>query len=252
MKFIITNDYEEMSRLATEVILTAVKNQPDLTLCLPSGSTPILMYKMLVESYQRNEIDFSHVNFFNMDEYVGLDYDHPDSYAYFTRYHLLDHVNANPDKIFHPKTKVGNIKESCQAYSKLLKDFGGIDLAVDGIGDDGHIAFNEPAAFLQPLTHIVELNQETIEANAHFFNGDTTKVPTQAVSIGMEEIMKCKKFVVLAAGKHKAHIFARLFSNENIDPWFPASFLRLHQNVTFILDKEAAALIPPSELIKYN
>ena len=248
MKIIVMEDYQKMSEKAASIVIELVKEKPDLTFCLPSGSSPIGMYECLVKSYQNNEIDFSRVVAFSMDEYVGLEPTDENSYAYFVQKHFLEHVNVKLENVHYHDT-TGDVDDKCKRYSQLMIDMGGLDLAVDGIGDDGHIAFNEPNHYLMDKTHTVTLNEATIKANARFFN-DISEVPTKAVSIGMEEIMKCRNFLVVASGKHKEPILEKLFSNNHIDPMFPASFLRMHPNVTFILDKDAASGIP-NEILEY-
>ena len=247
MKIIVTEDYKELSKTTAEIVIDLVKRKPDLVFCLPAGGSPIGMYECLVESYNNKEVDFSKMITFDMDEYVGLEHINENSYAFFMQKHFLQYVNVKPENVFYPSTTAVDIDAECERYSQQIIDYGGLDLAITGIGDDGHIAFNEPHSYLLDRTHAVNLNEATIKANARFFN-DISEVPKQAVSIGMEEIMKCKNFLVVASGKHKAPLLEKLFENNHIDPRYPVSFLRMHPNVTFIIDREAAAKIPEKVL----
>lgn len=247
MKIIITENYEELSQKTADIVADLVKNKPNLIFCLPAGGSPIGMYACLVEMYKAGKVDFSQMITFDMDEYVGIQPANENSYAYFMQKHFLKHVNVNPENVFYPYTASGDINGECVRYSQQMIDYGGLDLAITGIGNNGHIAFNEPGAYLLPRTHAVDLKESTIKANARFFD-DISEVPTQAVSIGMEEIMKCRNFLVVASGKAKAPLLQKMFENDHIDPMYPVSFLRMHPNVTFILDKDAAALIPQKDL----
>lgn len=251
MKIIITKNYEELSYKTAEIVSSLVKEKSDLVFCLPAGSSPIGMYQKLIKLYNNKECDFSSMITFNMDEYVGLAPDNTNSYAYFSHYHFLDHININPANIYHFNALTDNLVSECERYVQNITDFGGLDLAITGIGDNGHIAFNEPNKHLIAKTHVIELDEKTIKANSRFFEGNSSLVPSKAFTIGMEEIMKCKNFLLVASGKNKAQPLAKLFSTTNIDPLYPVSFLRMHPNVTFILDEDAASLIPSKELENY-
>ena len=252
MKIIVTKDYDELSSVTANIVVKLIKEKPDLVFCLPAGSSPMGMYERLVTMYQNNQVDFSQMITFNMDEYVGLTADDKNCYAYFMQKHFLQYVNVNPDNVHHPDAMSDDLDKECARYSNSISEKGGLDLAITGIGDNGHIAFNEPNDFLLPQTHYIELDQETILANSRFFAGDITKVPKQAISIGMAEIMKCRNFLLVASGLHKAPLLKRLFENDHIDTWYPASFLYLHPNVTLILDQDATSQITKEILEKYE
>jgi len=249
MKIIITDDYADLSQKTADIVVNLINQKPNLIFCLPAGGSPIGMYECLVRMYQEKKVDFSKMIVFDMDEYVGLKPTNENSYAYFMQKHFLRFVNVKKEHIFYPHTTVEDIEAECIHYSQQIIDYGGLDLAITGIGDDGHIAFNEPADYLLPRTHVVTLKQSTIEANARFFD-DINDVPKRAVSIGMEEIMKCQNFLVVASGIKKAGLLAKMFENDHLDPRYPVSFLRMHPNVTFIIDKPAASLIP-SKVLDY-
>jgi len=248
MRIIITENYDELSQKTAEMVADLVNAKPDLNFCLPAGGSPIGMYACLVKMYQEGKVDFSRMTTFDMDEYVGLEPTDENSYTYFMQKHFLKHVNVNPDRVFYPHVTSGDIEAECVRYSQHIIDCGGLDIAITGIGDDGHIAFNEPHSYLLPRTHVVDLKESTIKANARFFNGDVDAVPKRTVSIGMEEIMKSKNFIVVASGEHKAVLLEKMFANDHLDPMYPVSFLRMHPNVTFILDKAAASKISKEAL----
>ena len=247
MKIVVTENYDALSEATANIVAAIVKEKPNSVFCLPAGASPVGMYARLVEMYNAGEVDFSRLITMNMDEYVGMDKTHENSFAYFARSHFLSKVNVPEENIYHPQTVTGNLEEECVRYSEKIIAFGGFDIAITGIGDDGHIAFNEPGSYLRPRTHVVQLNQATIEQNAKLFK-DPAQMPDKAVSVGMEEIMKCRNFLVVASGQKKAPLLKRMFQDDHLDPMFPVSFLRMHNNVTFILDKDAAAGIPASVL----
>ena len=247
MKIIVTEDYATLSQKTADIVVNLVKQNPKLIFCLPAGGSPIGMYECLVEMYHEQKVDFFEMITFDMDEYVGLKPTNENSYAYFMQKHFLKFVNVKKENVFYPHADLADIEAECVRYSQQIIDHGGLDLAITGIGDDGHIAFNEPAAYLLPRTHVVNLKASTIEANARFFD-NINDVPKRAISIGMEEIMKCRNFLVVASGIKKAPLLAKMFENDHLDPNYPVSFLRMHPNVTFILDQAAASLIPLKEL----
>ena len=242
MKFIITKDYDEMSEVIAKLVMDLIKEKPDLSFCLPAGGSPIGMYKVLVREYEAGNVDFSKLYTYNMDEYVGLEKGHHQSYAYFADHHLLKHVNINRSRVTSPQVADGDVEKAVQEYRNKLAAVGGLDLAISGVGDNGHVAFNEPNDYLIPHFHAVNLDEATIKANSRFFD-DISEVPKQAVTIGIADIMLAKHLFIVASGEKKAPIFERLFENDHVDPHFPVSFLRMHPNVTFILDEAAAAKI---------
>lgn len=248
MKVIITKDYDHLSRVSSDVVIKLVHDKPDLAFCAPTGSTPIGMYKVLVEKAKLQEVDFSKTKVCNMDEYVGLAPTHDQSYNYFLRHHFLDHINFDQDNSVFVNALAFDKEEECRRYTKALDNLN-VDLAIDGIGLNGHLAFNEPADFQTARTHVADLSQNTIDANSRFFD-DINDVPKQAYSIGLADLMMAKHLLILASGKHKAEVIARLFSDDLISTQFPVSFLKLHPNCTLVLDQDSASLLDFEKLNK--
>lgn len=242
MKFIVVKDYDAMSKRMAEEIIELINQKPNLTFCMPAGSSPIGMYEELVKAYHEKQVDFSEITTFNMDEYVGLSADHPQSYRYFVNHHFLNHVNVNPDRVVAPVAEADDIEAAADIYKNEILSRGGFDLTISGVGDNGHIAFNEPNSYLKPHAHIVDLGQATIKSNSRFFE-NIEDVPKKAMTIGIADVMLSKNLYILASGEHKAAIFERLFASDHIDPQFPITFLRMHPNVIFILDEAAASKI---------
>lgn len=232
MKFINAKNYEELSSIAGEMIIKQIKEKPSSILGLATGSSPIGIYKYLAKS----KVDFSKTKSINLDEYVGLDGSHKQSYRYFMNTNLFDHININKDNTFVPNGVAKDLEEEARLYDERIQSFGGIDLQILGIGLDGHIGFNEPEDYFTPQTHIVNLHPSTIEANARFF---TTKneVPKQAITIGMKAIMSAKKIILIANGKHKKQILEKAMYGK-ITPHLPASILQLHNDITIIFSEE--------------
>lgn len=241
MKLIITKDYDHLSQVSAELVIALINNKPDLSFCAPTGSTPIGMYKALVERSANNEVDFSQTKICNMDEYVGLEPTHNQSYNYFLQHHLLNHISYDYQNSVFVNALAPNQEEECRRYSQAL-DHLKVDLAIDGIGLNGHLAFNEPANYQTARTHVADLSQNTIESNSRFFD-NINGVPKQAYSIGLADLMMAKKLLVMANGKKKAEVIARLFSDDTITTQFPVSFLKMHPDCIVIIDKEAASLL---------
>lgn len=239
MRIIVANDYEEMSRKAAQIIASQLVLKPNTILGLATGSTPIDTYKELVALYNNGVIDFSEVTSFNLDEYFELQKDNPQSYDYFMRTNLFNHINIDDDRINIPNGMTDNVERECAEYEKKMKNAGGIDLQLLGIGRNGHIGFNEPSDHFEPNTHLVQLDKDTIEANSRFFDS-IEDVPTKAISMGVGSIMRAKKVLLLASGAGKADAIYDTVKGP-ITPKVPASILQLHPDVVIIVDKEAAA-----------
>ena len=229
MKIIRTKDYEEMSRKAANLISAQILLKPDCVLGLATGSTPIGIYDQLVEWYKKGDLDFSTVKTVNLDEYKGLTRDNEQSYYYFMHHHLFDRVNIDEENTHVPNGKVENGDEECLRYEALIKSMGGVDLQLLGLGRNGHIGFNEPAADFPKITHCVDLTESTIEANKRFF-ASADEVPRQAYTMGIGTIMKADKILVVANGENKADAVAAMVQGK-INPEVPASILQLHNNV---------------------
>jgi glucosamine-6-phosphate deaminase len=212
---------------------------PDLVLALPAGRTPIALYDALVARHRSGDGDFRRAIVFGLDEFLGLKPADPRSFRMFLRRHLLDHVNIPRTGIHGLNGAVKNWRKEVAAYERAIVRAGGLDLAIVGIGRNGHVGFNEPAAVLTPRTHCVRLRAETRRANAEAFAGRWQDVPTHALSMGMGTILNARGVILLAFGAPKAAIVARAFSGP-VTTRVPASLLQLHPNVTVVLDRAAA------------
>ncbi|WP_026699534.1 glucosamine-6-phosphate deaminase [Salibacterium aidingense] len=243
MKIKMVNNYQEMSNDAADLIEDQLKKKKASILGLATGGTPEGLYEELVRRYHLGRIDFQEVQTFNLDEYIGLPQDHPQSYAFYMWSRFFSQVNIDPARIHLPFSTTAGDAEAATAYDKQLKQAGGIDLQLLGIGENGHIGFNEPSSFLWADTHYAELSRETMEANARFFAW-REDVPQQAITMGMAPILQARHIVLMASGKEKAHAVKEMLCSP-ISPWHPASFLQLHSNVEVVLDAEAAAELPP-------
>ena len=235
MKYIVVNNYEELSNKAADLIAAQILVKPNCVLGLATGSSPVGTYKRLIEDNKAGKIDFSTVTSVNLDEYVGLDGSNDQSYRYFMNHNLFDHVNIDKAKTFVPSGLAADLKAEGEAYDGMIKELGGIDLQLLGIGLDGHIGFNEPDAYFTAATHEVKLDESTIKANARFFASEAD-VPTTAITMGMLSIMQAKKVLLIANGAAKKEIVEKAFFGP-IDPQVPASILQLHPDVTVIFSE---------------
>lgn len=233
-------DYKDMSRKAANIISAQVIMKPNAVLGLATGSTPVGAYEQLVEWYNKGDIDFSQVTSVNLDEYKGLSGDNDQSYRYFMNKNLFDHVNIDKARTFVPDGTEPDSKVACAKYNAIIDSVGGIDLQLLGIGGNGHIGFNEPASAFESLTHCVALKEDTIKANARFFE-TMDDVPKYAYTMGIKNIMSAKKVLLLASGKNKAKAVYESFFGP-IVPGVPASVLQLHNDVIVIADEEALSL----------
>ncbi len=234
MKFITVENYEALSRKAAAIIAAQVISKPNCVLGLATGSSPVGTYKNLIEWCKNGDLDFSAVTSINLDEYTGLDGSNDQSYRYFMNNNLFDHVNIDKSKTFVPNGKATDLEAECEAYDKRIYEMG-IDIQLLGIGLDGHIGFNEPDEFFTKETHLVTLDQSTIEANSRFFES-IDDVPKTAVTMGMGGIMSAKKVLLIANGAAKKEILEKAFFGP-IDPKVPASILQLHPDVTVIFSE---------------
>lgn len=241
MEIIIVKDYEALSKRVANLIQGQLTWKPNSVLGLATGSTPLGMYQSLVKMYQLEEVDFKAATTFNLDEYIGIEKNEPQSYYRFMQDHFFDHVNFLSENNYLPKGQAVDLEEECIKYEKLIKEKGGIDLQILGIGHNGHIGFNEPSHEFKGNTSVVDLDDRTIEANKRFFDS-IDDVPKQAISMGIKTIMQSKKIVLMASGKGKADIISKLLKTE-INPNIPASVLHLHKDVLLIIDEAAASEI---------
>lgn len=239
MNIIVASTPGEASEYVAKRILNIIDATPAPVLGLATGGTPKGVYQMLRDERAKEGRDFSHLTTFNLDEYVGLDPAHAQSYRYYMNTHLFDHINIPSPQIHFLDGRASDLARECLTYDKAIENAGGIDFQLLGIGHNGHIGFNEPSGTLQFKTHVTTLDEATIEANARFFDA-SSQVPSQAITMGVEPIMHAEEIVLMAFGEDKADIVDALLNTPTLDPQLPASILRLHRNVTIILDKAAA------------
>ena len=232
MNFIKVKTYDELSARAAAIICGQVALKPNCVLGLATGSSPLGAYAKIAEKYNAGEVDFSAVTSINLDEYVGLDGDHDQSYRYFMNNNLFKNINIDIENTHVPNGCATDVDSECKAYDALIESVGGIDLQLLGIGLDGHIGFNEPDTYFEKATHKVELDPSTIDANARFF-ASRDDVPTTAITMGMGGIMSAKKVLLIANGKGKKDIVEKAFFGP-ITPAVPASILQLHPDLTVI------------------
>ena len=237
MRIIAAKDYDHMSRQAANLISAQVILKPDSVLGLATGSSPIGTYQQLIEGYKKGDVDFSRVKSVNLDEYVGLDLSSDQSYVYFMRHKLFDHINIDLDNTNVPCGVNPNAEEECARYDALIQSYGGIDLQLLGLGPNGHIGFNEPDDDFPKGTHKVALTDATIQANKRFFEKEED-VPRYAYTMGIRDIMQARRVVMVVSGAGKAEIVKQAFCGP-ITPHVPASILQLHQDFTLVADEAA-------------
>lgn len=238
MKVIITENYNDMSRKAADIIKNLLIKKNDAVLGLATGSTPIGLYKYLIEMNKDHVIDFSKVKTVNLDEYIGLGSNDSQSYRYFMNTNFFNHINIDKNNTYVPNGLAKNLEEEGRRYDKVIAELGGIDLQILGIGNNGHIAFNEPNRKLTAGTHVTPLTESTIKANSRFFDC-IDDVPKTALTMGLGQIMKARKIILVASGRNKADAVKQLL-NGKITTECPATMLQMHNDVTVIIDKEIA------------
>lgn len=241
MKIIRVKDYDELSRVAADIMIEAVKENPEITLGLATGGSPVQMYKNLVEDHKENQTSYKGVKSYNLDEYIGLPQTHEQTYYTFMHKNLFDHIDIDEKNVHLPDGSVEDVKAEADRYEAMLKDTV-IDLQLLGIGTNGHIGFNEPGSSFEGLTDVVSLTPETIEANARYFEGNEDLVPTEAISMGVGSIMNAKKVLLIASGANKAEAIKWMVEGE-ISEELPASALRNHDDVIVVVDEDAASLL---------
>lgn len=241
MKLIKTSTYEALSQMAAAQIISKIHANPRLNLGLATGSTPTGVYKRLIQDHEVNKTSYKQVNSFNLDEYIGISKKDPNSYHYFMCENLFDHIDIPIDQTHIPDGTAENLDGECRRYEQFIQDHGGIDLQILGIGQNGHIGFNEPGTSFSSRTHIINLAESTRKANSRFFES-LEDVPTQAITMGIASIVESKEIFLLVSGAAKAEALARLVNGE-VSESFPASVLKNHPNVTIFADKEGSALL---------
>ena len=246
MLLILKSTAEEVGLQAARLIANAVRRKPSIRLGLATGNTTVGMYKELVRLHREESLDFSRAVTFNLDEYLGLSADHPQSFRYFMQQHFFAHVNVAPQNIHIPDGSIkGGYREYCASYEQAIRDAGGIDLQVLGIGRNGHVGFNEPTSSLGSRTRLKVLTKGTIEDNRKFF-GPHEQVPECSITVGIGTILEAKQIILLATGLSKAAPIADAIEGP-ITASVTASALQLHPDVTFIVDREAGSKLKQQE-----
>lgn len=240
MRIIRTSDSKEAGRRAADLIAAQVMLEPACVLGLATGSTPLETYAQLIAMHQAGELDFSGVRTVNLDEYVGLGPDHDQSYAWFMRHNLFEHINIDPLNTHIPDGITADADAECRRYEALIASLGGVDLQLLGIGPNAHIGFNEPGDDFVPETHLVELTDSTIAANSRFFES-ADLVPRQAITMGVRAILQARRVVLIATGESKAQAVRDAFWGP-VTPAVPASILQLHPDFILIADEAALSL----------
>lgn len=231
----------EIGKAAAQIIIDCIKTKEKPVLGLATGASPVPTYKCLIDAYNKGEISFKNVTTFNLDEYCGIPASDKNSYYTFMHENLFNHIDINEDNVNIPSGNPENVEEFCSAYDKKIKDAGGIDVQVLGIGRNGHIGFNEPAEKFTKGTYKVSLTESTIEANMIYFDSPDD-VPREAVTMGVESILDAKEIILIAEGAAKAQAVHDMIKGA-VSPSCPASILQRHNNVHIFLDREAAALL---------
>jgi glucosamine-6-phosphate deaminase len=245
LRVIIEKDADAVSRQAAGIIAKHVRRKPSCVLGLATGSTPLGVYRELIRMHREGGLDFSQVTTFNLDEYVGLEATHPQSYRYFMQKNLFDHINVDPKKIHIPDGRATDFEAHCQQYERRIVEAGGIDLQLLGIGSDGHIAFNEPGSSLGSRTRLKTLTGETIRDNARFFDNEE-EVPHLAITMGIGTILESRRCLLLALGSAKAAAI-RSSVEGPVTAQVTASALQLHREVIVIVDTDAGAWLERRE-----
>jgi len=247
MKVVEVENYDEMSKVAAKTIIEKIKQEQNVVLGLATGGTPVGTYKQLVIDYKEHMTSYKNVHTVNLDEYIGLKETDPTSYAYYMKEHLFNDINIPIVNTHIPSGEAVDTGKECEEYETLIDSLGGVDLQLLGIGENGHIGFNEPGTSFHSKTSVVKLSDTTRKANSIYFNG-LEEVPTHAISMGISTILKSKQILLLVSGKRKAEVLYRLLT-EDIKEELPASILRKHPNVTIVADFEALSIVNEKQLV---
>jgi len=231
-------DYEAMGAAAADAVARALGEDPSAVLLLPTGTTPLGMYRRLVDMHRLGEVSFLRATFFNLDEYLGLVPDHPASYHVYMKEHFYGLIDADPARIFVPDGAAPDPEAECERYEAAIREAGGVDVCVLGIGRNGHIGFNEPGAPFDSRTRVVTLSESTRLVNAADF--EANRAPEQAITVGMATIFESNEVLLLASGTNKASAVAAALEGD-VSESMPASMLTLHQRTVLFLDEDAAS-----------
>lgn len=237
MKLIKVSNYDELSKKGAEILVEELVKKEHPVIGLATGSTPEGLYSELIKKHKQSDISFKNVTSFNLDEYIGLDEENENSYHFYMKDKLFDHIDIPFDQAHVPDGMAEDLNGECERYEDEIRKTGGIDIQLLGLGVNGHIGFNEPGTSFDSRTHVITLEESTRNANAHFF-ASGGEVPAEAISMGVQSIMDTKKVVLLVSGKNKANALKKFMQGE-ITEEFPATILHKHNDVTIIADKEA-------------
>jgi len=253
MRVIIEKNYEKMSEKAADFIASQVRRKPNSVLGLPTGGTPIGTYKELIRRYNEENLDFAHVTTFNLDEYYGLPASHPQSYYQYMKQNFFDHINISFNRVHIPNgmVRMDEVDAYCANYEELMKEAGGIDLQLLGIGGNGHIGFNEPGSSLGSRTRIKTLGQETRKDDSRFFENDIEKVPKAALTMGVATILDARTCLMLASGKGKAEAVKQAIEGP-LTSQTTGSALQLHSHAIAIIDEDAASALERKDYYIYT
>ncbi len=240
MEVIVRPNLETASRLVADLLLQSLAESPHPVLGLATGGTMEAVYRILADRCAAGEADFSHAVTFNLDEYIGLSGDSPDSYRAYMNRHLFDHINIEKSSTHLPNGAADDIDAECEAYEARIQEVGGIDFQLLGIGTVGHIGFNEPLSALRSRTRAKSLTPQTVEQNARYFGDDVRRVPKRAITMGVGTILESRRCVLLATGKTKADIIAQAVEGP-VTSMISASALQLHPKCTVVVDEDAAS-----------
>lgn len=240
--FVIFPTHHAIAEHLSNLLTQKIQNNPKAVLGLATGSTMEPIYAQFVQQAQQTKLDLSQVKTFNLDEYIGLGPEHPQSYYQFMQCHLFQPAGLSKQQVSLPSGICENLEKECVSYSEKIKNAGGLDLQLLGIGTNGHIGFNEPGTPFDSLTHVVKLSENTRLDNGRFFD-DKSEVPTQAITMGIQDIMNAKEIILVATGRHKAEVMAHLFASA-IHEQMPASALKQHAQIKIFIDQAAAELLP--------
>ncbi len=243
MRILIHENYQQISKWTAYYIAKKITEfnptaEKPFVLGLPTGSSPIGIYTELIELVKQGRLSFQHVVTFNMDEYVGIPEDHPQSYHYFMDKHLFNHIDIPRENINILNGNAPDLEKECEAYEKKIEQAGGIHLFLGGIGPDGHIAFNEPGSSLKSKTRIKTLTYDTILANSRFFGNDTKKVPKTALTVGVDTVMQAQEVIIVINGYNKARALQKVVE-EGINHMWTVSVLQMHPKGMIVCDDDA-------------
>lgn len=236
MKYLIFDSKQEASKEAYKILRSLINENS--TLGLATGGSPTGLYAEMIADHKAGNFSYKNIKSYNLDEYVGISYDHPESYHKFMETNLFDHIDIEKENTHVPDASAEDLEDALKAYQEALNN-ANIDVQLLGVGSNGHIGFNEPGTAFDTGVHIVDLKQETIEANSRFFNNDINLVPKQAVTMGIKDIMKAKHIILLAFGEAKQQAIKSLVKGEEITENIPCTVLKNHPSVYVIVDKEA-------------